>query len=126
MTAVVTAAQQSARTRSAIAARAQALALVAVGWGALAFGGAYPWAYWPLAMMMFAAGALGIAIRAGVALINPKLVAVFALPVAAVAIQLIPLPLPWLRVMSPNAVGILEKTDFAYGAGLTRFHSLSI
>ena len=57
MTAVVTAAQQNARTRSAVAARAQALALVAVGWGALAFGGAYPWAYWPLAMMMFVAGA---------------------------------------------------------------------
>ncbi len=126
MTAVVTAAQQNARTRSAIAWRAQALALVAVGWGALAFGGAYPWAYWPLAMMMFVAGALGLATRAGVALINPKLLAVFALPVVAVAIQLIPLPLPWLRVMSPNAVGILEKTDFAYGAGLTRFHSLSI
>jgi O-antigen ligase len=127
MTAVLTAAQQNARARSAIAGRAQALALAAVGWGAFAFGGAYPWAYWPLATMMFVAGGLGIATRAGtVTLTDRRLVAAFALPVAAIAIQLIPLPLAWLRLVSPNVVGILEKVDFAYGAGLTRFHSLSI
>ena len=127
MTAVVTAAQQNARVGSAIAGRAQALALAAVGWGALAFGGAYPWAYWPLSLMMLAAGGLGIATRAGtVTLSDRRLVAAFALPGAAIAIQLIPLPLEWLRVVSPNVEGILEKVDFAYGAGLTRFHSLSI
>lgn len=127
MTAVVTAAQQNVRARSAIAGRAQALALAAVAWGALAFGGAYPWAYWPLSTMMFVAGGLGIATRAGtVTLSDRRLVAAFALPGAAIAIQLIPLPLAWLRVVSPNVAGILEKVDFAYGAGLTRFHSLSI
>jgi O-antigen ligase len=42
------------------------------------------------------------------------------------AIQLIPLPLAWLRSLSPNVLAILEKTDFSYGAGLTRVHPLSI
>ena len=121
------AAAQTVRTRSAIAVRAQALALIAIGWGALAFGGAYPWAYWPLAALTFAAGAVGCATATGSANgVNRTLVIAFALPGAAIALQLIPLPLAWVRVLSPNLPGILEKTDFAFGAGLTRLHPISI
>jgi O-antigen ligase len=109
-----------------MAGRAQGVALIAVGWGALAFGGAYPWAYWPLAALAFAAGAAGFAIRTGT--VNPinRMLAIALAPAAAIAIQLIPLPLAWLRIVSPNVPGVLEKTDFAYGAGLTHFHPASI
>jgi len=121
------AAEQTLRTRSAIAVRAQALALVAIGWGALAFGGAYPWAYWPLAALMFGAGAAGWVTDAGAPnRVNRTLVIAFALPAAAIALQLIPLPLAWVRAVSPNLSGILENTDFAFGAGLRRLHPFSI
>ena len=121
------AAEQTLRTRSALAVRAQALALVAIGWGALAFGGAYPWAYWPLAALMFGAGAAGWLTDAGATnRVTRTLVMAFALPAAAVALQLIPLPLAWVRALSPNLPGILENTDFAFGAGLVRLHAVSV
>lgn len=121
------AAEQTLRTRSAIAVRAQALALVATGWGALAFGGAYPWAYWPLVALMFAAGAAGCAADAGAPnRVDRRLAIAFTLPAAAIALQLIPLPIAWVRVVSPNLSAVLENTDFAFGAGLTRHHPISI
>jgi O-antigen ligase len=122
MTAVTVAAD--ADVRLVAAGRVQALALAAVCWGALAFGAAYPWAFWPLAGLALASGALGCATAA-----EPErrgLPAALALCGAAMAIQLIPLPLSWLGALSPNVLAILEKTDFSYGAGLTRVHPLSI
>ena len=116
-----------ADVRLAAAGRAQALALAAVCWGALAFGGAYAWAFWPLAVLALASGVLGSAMSA--ADTGPgrrRLAAALVLCTLAIAIQLIPLPLSWLRSLSPNVLALLEKTDYTYGAGLTRVHALSI
>jgi O-antigen ligase len=111
-----------------IAGLAQAFALLALCWGALAFGGAYPWGFWPLAAIALTAGAIGCLIpsAAGAARVSRLLVAALALLGAAMVLQLVPLPLAVLRTVSPNALAVLEQTDFAYGAGLTRFHSLSV
>jgi O-antigen ligase len=113
--------------RSATAGRAQALAVAAVCWGALAFGGAYPWAFWPMAAVALAAGALGCASPAAAegAVSRPLLAGLAALA-SGIAIQLVPLPHAWVGALSPNVPAVLEKTDFAYGAGLTRAHALSI
>jgi O-antigen ligase len=114
--------------RSVMATRAQALALTAVCWGALAFGGAYPWAFWPLACLALASGTLGIAASRELpaAATSRMLIAALSLVAVALAFQLVPLPLSWLRSISPGALDLLEKTDFSYGAGLMRFHPLSV
>ena len=41
-------------------------------------------------------------------------------------VQLVPLPLAWLERVSPAAAPLLGNIDFAYGAGLLRFHPASI
>ena len=38
---------------------AAVLLLVAIAWGALAFGAVYPWAYWPLALLSVVASVIG-------------------------------------------------------------------
>jgi O-antigen ligase len=101
--------------------------LVAVCWGALAFGGAYAWGFWPIAAIAITAGAIGcLTPPAGAARISRLLLAALAVIGVAIVLQIVPLPLAVLRTLSPNAPAMLERTDFAYGAGLTRFHSLSV
>ena len=73
------------------------------------------------------AGALGcLTPAAGPTRISRLLLAALAVLGAAIVLQIVPLPLAVLRALSPNAPAMLERTDFAYGAGLTRFHSLSV
>jgi O-antigen ligase len=105
----------------------QALALLAVCWGAMAFGGAYPWGFWSIGAIAMTAGAIGcLTPAAGPARISRLLLAALAVLGVAIVFQLVPLPLAVMRTLSPNATAMLERTDFAYGAGLTRFHSLSV
>lgn len=73
-----------------------------VAWGALAFGGEYPWAYAPLLVFGATIGVLGLA-APGAATRNPRLLVLSpALVLAAVAAQLCPLPEAVLAVLSPN------------------------
>jgi O-antigen ligase len=103
------------------------LAVAAVCWGALAFGGAYPWAWWPLAALSLGCGIAGLSARDPRAQPASRLLATaLGLVGIAIAAQLVPLPISWLRSLSPATLDVLEKTDFSYGAGLTRFHPLSI
>lgn len=120
-------------TRSATAAasaprvRVHALALTAVCWGALAFGGAYPWAFWPLAALSLGCGLAGLASReVAVAPLSRFFVIALWLIGTAMALQLLPLPIGWVKAISPATIDLLAQTDFRYGAGLTRFHPLSI
>src|SRR5262249_23805224 len=50
----------AARSGISAARTTHVLAVVAVGWSALAFGAVYPWAYWPLAAVCLLAGILGL------------------------------------------------------------------
>src|SRR5262245_5198046 len=70
------------------------LAIAAISWATLAFGGVYPWGYWPLAAAALAAGAIGLAAaplgarRGGAS--RPLAISLGILG-AAVAVQLVPL-----------------------------------
>jgi hypothetical protein len=105
----------------------QLLAVAAVGWGALAFGAVYPWAYWPLAVCSLAAG-----LAASLITPAPGPGARFALPAAligvgaAVLVQIVPLPAWLLGAVSPGTEALRHTLDPLHGAGGARWHALSI
>jgi O-antigen ligase len=107
---------------------AQSLGVAAVAWGALAFGAVYPWALWPLAAGCLAAGSTGLFAARGLrsaGAYGPFSVALIAVAVAIV-LQLVPLPVSILSVLSPATDSLLRSLDPLYAAGQTRWHSLSI
>lgn len=112
----------------AATAVAQSLALAAVAWGALAFGAVYPWAYWPLAAACLAAGSTALFAARAVPAARGGLAVPIAASVVAVAIfvQLVPLPVSLLSVLSPATHSLLRNLDPQYAIGLTRWHALSI
>jgi hypothetical protein len=74
---------------------AQVLPLCTVAWGALAFGGVYPWAYWPLAGAALLSGTMAVMISRAARVAVPDRALSLALAGVGVAIlvQLVPLPL---------------------------------
>jgi O-antigen ligase len=105
---------------------AVALAVAAVCWGVFAIGGAQAWGYWPLACLSVAAGAIGLRSAGVDGGPDRTTIAGLALVAAAIAVQLVPLPLAWVGALSPRTLSLLENVDFQYGAGLIRTHPLSI
>ena len=78
--------------------------LAAVLWGALAFGSAYPWAYWPLAGLCAALGIWGIAESGGWREIRTSDVARCVLLLAvAIGLQLLPIPYSIFTRLDPAA-----------------------
>ena len=100
--------------------------MAAVCWGVLAFGAAYPWGYWPLAAVCAAAGAMGLRACRAIRGVSRRLTVAVAAVAVAIGMQLVPLPVGWLETISPSTLTVLANTDFSYGAGLTRFHPVSI
>lgn len=92
--------------------------LVAVAWGALAFGAVYRWAYVPLAILCACVGLFGLA--TGRRSIEDARWVMF--PIAGIgvvgAIQLLPLPGSWLTLVSPGTVAFLRRYDLAYAFAL--------
>jgi O-antigen ligase len=105
---------------------AAALAIAAVCWGAFALGGARPWGYFPLAALSVAAGMAGIRASTRQDGATRPMMAGLAAVAAAIVVQLVPLPLAWVERVSPHALPLVANTDFAFGAGLVRFHALSV
>jgi O-antigen ligase len=107
---------------------AQLLALCAVAWGALAFGGVYPWAYWPLAGACLVGGCLAcFATRAArVEAVGGWFRIVLLAPAAAILVQLIPLPVQTLSTFTPHTVDLLRNLNPAFAAGLMSRHSISV
>ena len=104
-----------------------ALLLVAIAWGALAFGAVYPWAYWPLAALCVVAGAIGIAAgRSRVAARSRALPIALIVLGAAIALQLLPLPNDAVALVSPHAPGLAKDLNPAFAAGLEPRHPLSV
>jgi len=103
------------------------LSLAAVAWGALAFGGVYPWAYWPLALVCAVAGVLGLSATTAASPAVPRTLSIsLALLGTAVLLQLVPLPLPALSFISPAASATLHAYSPSFAAGLDYRHALSI
>jgi O-antigen ligase len=103
------------------------LSLAAVAWGALAFGGVYAWAYWPLAALCLLAGLLGFSATSATARAVPVPLSI-ALALCGIAIlaQLIPLPLSAIAVISPASAETLRSYSPTVAAGLVSRHPLSI
>ena len=92
--------------------------LVAVAWGAFAFGAVYQWAYVPLAIVCACVGLFGLATGTR-SVADARWVLV---PIAGIglvgAIQLLPLPGSWLAQVSPGTVAFLRRYDLAYAFAL--------
>jgi len=104
------------------------LQVLTLAWGALAFGANYPWAFWPLAVAAATCGLLGLFFLRSA---SPRLTCVpVALWLAAIAVavllQLTPIPLDALAVVSPRASGLVSQLDVLFSTGLASRHAISI
>jgi O-antigen ligase len=106
---------------------AQALTLCTIAWGALAFGAVYSWAYWPLAAASVASGAFAFWItRASGAGVDRVFSLALIVCVAAIAIQLVPVPRSVLDAIAPSSIDLLRRLDPAFAAGVVGWHPLSV
>jgi putative inorganic carbon (HCO3(-)) transporter len=108
--------------------RACALPIASLGWGALAFGAVYPWAYWPLAALCVLSGVAGLIIAARANVEGTSRAFRFALCAAAlaIAVQLVPLPNGLVAAISPGTGPLIGRLSPAFAAGLESLHPLSV
>jgi O-antigen ligase len=89
-----------------------------LAWGALAFGGVYPWAFWP---MVIVAAALGVwAMPVTAAWRDPRvrvLGTALATMAAGILVQLVPLPPDLLAAVAPQADDWLRAARFGLEPG---------
>jgi putative inorganic carbon (hco3(-)) transporter len=105
-----------------------ALLAVAITWGAFAFGGVRPWAYWPLAVAAQVVGWSGLLIRrpsGSPQLAVRSLTAALAVFLLAGAVQLIPLPNATVTAISPESLALIAQYDPAANLAPPS-HALSI
>jgi hypothetical protein len=106
---------------------AQSLLVVALLWGAVAFGAVYPWAYWPLAAASVLVFACAIGSSTAPRSVPPAaLIAALCVLGVAIALQLVPLPVGVLAAISPGTMRALEQLDPAVAAHLAKSHSISL
>jgi putative inorganic carbon (HCO3(-)) transporter len=118
---------------AAVPQYAEALLVGTIAWGAFAFGSVYPWAYRPLAASvvivalasLLAPAAPPASLQRLPALHLGRLAAGLALVAGVVAVQLVPVPLAWLRIVSSHAVEVVRVYDMTLSAHPDR-HALSI
>src|SRR5262249_5374150 len=109
------------------ASLAVALLLLAIAWGALAFGAVYPWAYWPLAAACLIAGAIGTAAGSLPIARGSRALAIALIVLGtAIALQLLPLANHVVGIVSPHAPGLVKDLNPAFAAGLEPRHPLSV
>jgi O-antigen ligase len=108
---------------------AEALLVAAIAWGAFAFGGVYPWAYWPLVAAMLGGALLSFVATPATGLPSLRLgplVGALMLFAGATALQLVPAPLNVLASVSPEATRVIPELDLAVAAGIVSRHPFSI
>jgi O-antigen ligase len=98
--------------------------LALTAWGAAAFGAVYPWAYIPLFGGCVLVAAAGLKQRRGAARTDAGLALALACLLAAIAVQLVPIPVSAIQVISPETDVFLRR--FALGYINARTHALSI
>jgi O-antigen ligase len=104
------------------------LQVLAVAWGAFAFGAVYPWAYWPLIAAAATAGALAFVVPGRSQSGTRTLSWCLLLFAVATAVQLVPLPRSVLAATSQARDALLTSYNLVYAntrAG-TVWHPLSI
>lgn len=90
-----------------------ALTLAAITWGVLAFGAVYPWAYTPLAVLCGLTGVISLLVLLPRAETGPLALSL-TLVAAAIALQLLPVPVSTLQRISPATDRFFRSHDFAY------------
>ena len=121
---VIATSDSSARS----AALVHLLTVAALGWGALAFGAVYPWAYWPLAALCVVSGVAGLAVasRSNIDGTTRALnLALFAVG-AAIALQIVPVPNALVQAVSPQTGPLVTRLSPAFAAGLQPLHPVSV
>jgi O-antigen ligase len=105
-----------------------ALLIATIGWGALAFGAVYPWAYWPLAIASAICGASALIVTADadVTGVSRGLVTAFVAVAGAIGLQLVPLPSHVLSAVSPAMPPLTGRLSPAFAAGLQSTHAVSV
>ncbi len=101
-----------------------AAALALVAWSALAFGAVYPWAFVPLFAGCAAVGVAALRSRGAPGSVDRPLAIALAIVLAAIAAQLVPVPLAALRVITPQTDRLLHA--YAVGYATASRHALSI
>lgn len=111
------------------------LAILAVAWGALAFGAVYPWAYWALGAIALMAGMCGFlatdSAQTGRAAGAPSAsvtrgLAIGLISVAAViGLQLVPLPISALAILNSNGLHLIRQVDPVFALS-PEAHALSV
>ena len=103
------------------------LLLAMLAWGILAFGGVYPWAYWPLTIAAAALGTWAFARTKGWRDPRVRVIAYAWSAVAiAIAVQVIPLPYDWFVRLSPSADALLRQLEIGYSLRPPSWHALSV
>jgi len=107
--------------------------LLVLAWGALAFGGVYPWAYWPLAVGAITVGGAGLMITpTSHRLPSPSVIVALAAVAVAIMIQIAPLPGSVVSVLSPSRETVWSLVRHPDGPGavtlnlLPRFAAISL
>ncbi len=110
---------------SRIASRKRGL-VVAIVWGAFAFGAVYPWAYWPLEASAVAIFALTLFRQRGGRSSRSHSRFSLALIATAITAQLIPVGLERLGAWSPETMRALGDLNLAVAAHAVEYHPFSI
>jgi len=119
---------QTSGCGSARSRQVYVLALATTGWGALAFGAVYPWAYWPLAGLSVVSGVAGlvVATQSDVEGTTRAFKAALFAVGAAIALQIVPFPNAIVAAISPHAAALVSRLSPAFAAGLQPFHAVSV
>src|SRR5919201_1731797 len=119
---------QSPESPPRVASWVFVLLVSALGWGALAFGAVYPWAYWPLAAGCALSGLLGLIAARRANIDGASRAMKFALSFIAIAIlvQLVPLPNRAVAALSPRTIPLVSRLSPAFAAGLEPLHPVSV
>ena len=91
-------------------------ALVLVVWGTLAFGAVYPWAYVPLLAGCAALGVVMLMSRRRPGRLAASVVATLGIVIAAIALQLVPVPVETIRAVTPGTDQLLRRSEVGYGS----------
>lgn len=98
--------------------------VVALAWGAAAFGAVYPWAYVPL--LVAAAGLGGAGLIAGRGRVPTGFSLALLMVVVAIAVQLIPLSAGAMAAISPHTLRLQRELDLSAAIGTQQAFTLSI
>jgi O-antigen ligase len=97
------------------------LLIACLAWTTVAFGGVYPWAYWPMvAGIVLFVGSVGAIPHFRKQIRHEPLLLPLGATLAAIALQLVPLPGGVRTLLSPMSDWVLRAYDLSFNGGTAR------